>query len=46
MNNLAIITAFLGMAKNGYMIYQEDRSFKDKLETASRIAAIEGHELC
>ena len=46
MNKLAIITAFLGAAKNRYMTYQEDRSLKDKLEMASRIEGIEGLELC
>ena len=46
MNKLAIITAFLGAAKNRYMTYQEDRPLKDKLEMASRIQGIEGLELC
>jgi xylose isomerase len=45
-NKLAIITGFLGAIKNRYMVYQEDRSLREKFEMASKIKGVEGLELC
>jgi xylose isomerase len=45
MNQLAIISSFLGACKNRYMVYQEDRDLEEKFEMASRIEGVEGLEL-
>jgi xylose isomerase len=46
MNRLAIITAFLGEARNRYMVYQGNRPLADRLEMAARIKEVDGLELC
>ena len=46
MNKLAIISGFLGAAKNRYMTYQEERSLKEKIALASKVEHISGLELC
>ncbi|HHX45629.1 MAG TPA: sugar phosphate isomerase/epimerase [Chloroflexi bacterium] len=45
MNKLAIITSFLGAARNRYMVYQEERPLETKLAMASSIEGIDGVEL-
>jgi xylose isomerase len=45
MNKLAIITSFLGAARNRYMVYQEERPLADKLAMAGGIDGIDGVEL-
>jgi xylose isomerase len=45
-NKLAIISAFLGAAKNRYMTYQEDRCVKERLDMAAAVKDIAGVELC
>lgn len=46
MNKLAIISGFLGAAKNRYMSYQEDRSLVEKFHMAAQVDGFEGFELC
>lgn len=46
MNKLAIITSFLGTAKNRYMDYQGERTLATKLEMAAGIPGWDGVELC
>jgi xylose isomerase len=46
MNQLAIISGFLGAVKNRYMTYREDRPFKDKVALAQCISGLSGLELC
>jgi len=46
MNKLAIITSFLGAARNRYMDYQGDRTIAAKLEMAANINGCNGVELC
>jgi xylose isomerase len=46
MNNLSIISGFLGAVKNRYMSYQEDRPLEEKFRLASRIDHVSGFELC
>ncbi|MCL2833527.1 MAG: sugar phosphate isomerase/epimerase [Treponema sp.] len=46
MNRLAIISSFLGAAKNRYMTYQEERPLEEKFRLASQINNISGFELC
>jgi xylose isomerase len=46
MNQLAIISAFLGGAKNRYMTYQADRTLDEKFRLASAVDGIAGLELC
>ncbi len=45
MNKLAIITSFLGAARNRYMVYQEERPLATKLAMAGGIDGIDGVEL-
>ena len=46
MNQLSIISGFLGAVKNRYMTYQEDRPLEEKFKLASQIDHISGFELC
>ncbi len=46
MNRLAVITGFLGAARNRYMDYQPDRTIEEKLRLAERIDGLDGLELC
>jgi len=46
MNKLAVITGFLGAAKNRYMTYQEERNLEEKFALAARVGGIDGFELC
>ena len=46
MNRLAVITGFLGTARNRYMDYQPDRTIDEKLALAARIENLDGLELC
>jgi xylose isomerase len=45
MNRLAIITSFLGVTRNRYMLYQEERTLAEKVALAAGIDGIEGLEL-
>lgn len=46
MNQLAVITAFLGAVKNRYINYHEDRPLAEKLTLAGQIEGCDGVELC
>ncbi len=46
MNQLAIITAFLGGVRNRYLVYESDRSLLEKFKLASSIRELNGFELC
>jgi xylose isomerase len=46
MSKLAVITAFLGGAKNRYITYQPDRTLEDKFALAAQIEGLDGLELC
>jgi xylose isomerase len=46
MNKLSVISAFLGGVKNRYMQYHPNRSFRERVEMASRIPGVDGLELC
>ncbi len=46
MSQYAVITGFLGNIKNRFMTYQDERSFDQKMEMASRIEGLGGVELC
>lgn len=46
MNKLAVITAFLGEARNRYMVYQGPRTLAEKFALLARIPGADGVELC
>jgi len=46
MNQLSIISGFLGSVKNRYMTYQEERPLEEKFKLASQVDHISGFELC
>jgi xylose isomerase len=46
MNKLAIITGFLGETRTRYMVYQGNRSLREKFEMLSHIKGVDGVELC
>ena len=46
MNRLAIITAFLGGAKNRYSTYQPERTLEEKFDVAAQVEGLDGLELC
>jgi xylose isomerase len=46
MNKLAVITAFLGGAKNRYITYKPDRNLEEKFAVAAQIERLDGVELC
>ena len=46
MNKLAIITAFLGEARNRYMVYQGPRTLAERFALLARIPGADGVELC
>ena len=46
MNQLAIISAFLGEQRNRYMSYKPDRDLEEKFSQALQIEGLNGLELC
>jgi len=46
MRKYAVISSFLGVTRNRYMTYREDRTLEEKFHTASHIKGLDGLELC